>query len=234
MHASQRVSIADTSTGGLIGIDSVQALLTRNDQRLGLIRWSSHDQAFLLQLMAEPCAVYAYDPARDSLTEVSGIDAFRGVSDTGVILSAIGSTLLKGGGIDFGRPCTLERGSVVPIFGSPSWDYAEAISPDGSTLAFDAPGGSDAEMVCWQIFIRNGDEWRPGSPAYTRPLNYAQLFGIGEDNRTVWGVTLAGSPRGDCQLVSLDTETGEWNEWFGSKDLEIATEDFYLEIPLIR
>jgi hypothetical protein len=233
-NAGQRVAVVDTTTGESLKTEAVQALVTGSDRRLGLVQWSSHDHAFLLQIVADPCAVYSYDPARDSLAQVTGIDAFRGVSDTGVIIGATGSSRLQGGGIDFGRPVMLDRGRLVPVDGSGSWDYGVAISPDGSILVFDVVNATDAELLGWQTFSRTGNECGPDSPVYKHPVNYAKLNGISEDNRTAWGVTLVGSSRYDYQLVSLDTETGRWDEWFGRKDLEVAPEDFYLEIPIFR
>lgn len=232
----ERVAIVDTTTGERLNMEAVQSLVTGRDHRLRLVGWSAHHQAFLLQVETEPCAVYTYDPAQDSLAQVPGIDAFRAVSESGLIVGASGSKPPHGGGLAYGRPVVWDGEAPMPVVGLESEAYGVAISSDGSTLVFDVMLTKGEETVMgWQSFRRTKNEWRADSSVFRHPLNYARLIRISEDNRTAWGTTLAGSSRQpDYQLVSLDLETGRWNEWFGDADVRSDLRGSRLEIPLLR
>ena len=191
--ANEPVAVADTRTGARQEAGPVEALLVGADRSLGLVRWSPHHQAFLLQIVASPCAVYLYDPIKEALTLVSGIDSFRGVSDTGVIVGGLGSRRLPGGGIDFGRPVVWDDGTPFPVkYDYGSWDYGVAISPDGTTLVFDVVSDNDGEVLGWQVYRRKDGMWRSDSALYGHPVNYVNLIGISEDNRLAGGVSSGG------------------------------------------
>ena len=35
-------------------------------------------------------------------------------------------------------------------------------------------------------------------------------------------------------MVSLDTESGQWDEWFDWKDLNVIPQAFQIELPVLR
>jgi hypothetical protein len=243
---AQTVTLVDLETGSRTVPAVIADLVTdrtHGDYWVNGVVWLSADDAFLLDIPGTtgPPAhtntqeTYLYDPAKDSLTKVSGLDELgsSAVSRDGGVLGRVRVQSSSGEDqSDESQPVVWQAGTSQGFVFDPSWPGGPgAISPDGSVVMLGV-GGMPGTSPAWQAFRRVDNEWRPSSQAWpfsSRSTQSSPMY-VGADDRTAWGAAyepLSADPtRQHSYLVSLDTVAGTRTEWFRLIDLKVAPEEF--------
>ena len=164
---------------------------------------------------------YLYNPGNEAVTAIPALGGAIMVSPHGEVL-AYSKKLTRfsdpsGGNSDVPLPVVWRDGvtePIVPAIASPG--PSAAISPDGNTVVMTVKQREPAPRG-WQAFQEMNGEWRPVTKVWPYPdgVDWVAPQVVSEDGGTAWGLAMQGSIE---YMVSLDTVTGSWSEWFTGKD----------------
>ena len=245
---SQTVTLVDLKTGSRAipaAIADLVTARTHGDYWIDGAVWLPGEEAFLLHVSGgtglpaseQTNQSYLYDPLKDTLTRVTGLDELNSsvASRNGAVLgrTSVASSATTGQS-DESKLVVWQAGTLSDFVFDPSWPgQAGAISPDGQSVVLGVGAGQHGPgPTGWQAFRREGEAWRPSSKVWPLGSGQAQvlLLAVGADDRTAWGFDFEPLPADPAEqhayLVSLDTVTGMWTDWFQVADLKVAPEEF--------
>jgi hypothetical protein len=173
-----------------------------------------------------------YDPTKDALCAIDGLDIVWSVSSTGTVLGAQWSRYGTTGELTpvswaDGKTQTVSTPYVSTI-GLPSW--GGTLSRDGTHAAL-VVGGNLPQTLWWQAFRFTDGRWDALGETVETPETWIQLspVAISEDGATVWGLRsdgLGDTGGGTRQYpISADTATGVWTYWLQADDLQPSEDD---------
>ena len=245
---SQTVTVVDLKSGSReipAAVADLVTARTHGDYWIDGAVWLPGEQVFLLHVSGgtglpaseQTYRTYLYDPSKDTLTRVTGLDEVDSstASRNGAVLGRTGvASSTAAGQSNESKLVAWQAGTLADFVFDPSWPgQAGAISPDGQSVVLGVgalrhgPGPTG-----WQAFRREGEAWRPSSKVWPLGSGQAQVYplAVGADDRTAWGFDFEPLPADPADqhsyLVSLDMVTGMWTDWFRVEDLKVAPEEF--------
>ena len=184
------------------------------------VHWLPGDR-LLIGLSGTHYETYIYDPATDALKLIPDLQYVYAVSANGMVL---------GEDMDAGLTLVWQDGIAEPVVPDKAWPRTGmgAISADGTVLALMvAKTGDWGTPHGWQVFKREGSEWRPAGPTAEVDWMNQPPSVVTADGGVAWTVVYQSTSNNHTVLLSHDFGSGKWEEWFRTQDMQVDLDSFH-------
>lgn len=231
------VIVVDLSAGTATMEDELADVVRRRitesaSGRCGLVTlaWLP-EHKLLVGMSGDTYETYLYDPAAGRLVPIPEVAHAWDSTPSGLVLGR-GSAAP-----DQAVVWDARDGSSAPLVLDPGWAHAGAgcLNGDGTALALWVAQSADSGASHgWQVFRRQGSEWRPaGAVAEVDWMNQPPTL-LSMDGTRAWTVVNQSTSSNETVLLSHDFTGGAWEEWFGSRDLEVGWAPFSFTAVMVE